>query len=394
MSLSAFEKRLKRHIVGRTHNFYVSTAPGLESLCHRELLGALTEPQQIRILENGIEFAARLHDAYLANLSLRTANRVLMRIDTFKATSFESLKKNLAQVPWELYLPHECPLQFRVAARQSRLYHSDAIAERLRSCIEKRLAEHAPRVQETATPQIIFARVIADRFTLSLDSSGENLHRRGLKVHVSSAPLRETIAAAALMMADYTPPEPLLDPMCGSGTFSMEAAMMTRHIPPGWFRDFAFMQWPSFGINFKRWEYFKNQYGNRKAANEPSPIFASDTDRRACEILRKNAAALGVKDAVIVEEKNFFELTANRYDRRCGLIAINPPYGRRIGTTAESDAMFRQILHKLAKDFRRWKFALIVPRRYLLDEIPFSFRTHRVAAGGLNLYITTGRIPA
>jgi putative N6-adenine-specific DNA methylase len=393
MTLSAFQKRVKRHIVGRMHNFYVSTTPGLESLCHRELRTQLPTLQQSQILENGIACIARLHDAYLANLSLRTANRVLMRIETFKAANFATLEKKLAAVPWELHIPQGCPLEFRVTSRRSRLYHSNAIAERIKSGIQQRLAEYAPRMDKPTLPQTLFARAIEDRLTLSLDSSGDNLHRRGLKVHVSAAPLRETIAAAALMLADYRPPEPLLDPMCGSGTFSIEAAMMARRVPPGWFRDFAFMQWPAFGINTKRWTYLRNQSESRMICTGPSAIFASDTDHRACEIVRKNAAALGLRDAFSIEASDFFDLKAKRYGRRCGLVAVNPPYGRRLGTPAESDRLFRQILNKLSKDFRGWKFALIVPRRYLLNTMPFSFRTQRVAAGGLNMYITTGVIP-
>ena len=391
MSLSAFEKRVKRHVTAPPRDFYAATAPGLESLCLRELRTILPG-RPMRRLGAGIEFNARLHEAYLANLWLRTANRVLMRIDTFKATRWDTFEKKAGALAWELFLPGECPLQFRVTARQSRLYHSDAIAARLANSISKRLAECAPQHSTSATAQTVFARLLADRLTLSLDSSGEHLHRRGVKVNVAAAPLRETIAAAALMLAEYAPPEPLLDPMCGSGTFSIEAAMLSCRVPPGWFRDFAFTQWPAFGVNYKRWQYLKDQSGKNMLSPDRPVVFASDRDERACGILRKNIASYGMSPAVGIEKKDFFDLVPAGYAHRPGLVVLNPPYGRRIGSAADSDRLFRQIVLKLKKDFRGWKTALIVPRRYLLESIPFAFRPHKVAAGGLNLYITVATV--
>jgi putative N6-adenine-specific DNA methylase len=391
MSLSAFEKRVKRHVTAPLRRFYAATAPGLESLCLREL-GAILPGLPMQPVGGGVEFTGRLHDAYLANLCLRTANRVLLRIDAFNATSFASLEKRAAKIPWELYLPGRSSLRFQVTVRRSRLYHSDAVAERLANAIQKRLLETASAGDGAAADQTVFVRLVRDRLTLSLDSSGPNLHRRGLKTHVTAAPLRETTAAAALMMAGYTPSEPMLDPMCGSGTFSIEAALIALHIPPGWFRDFAFTRWPAFAINSKRWQYLRSQKEKEILPPGQPIIFASDSRETACAALRKNTAHFDLKRSIRIDRRDFFDLLPADGDGRTGLLALNPPFGRRLGSDADSDRLFRKSMQKLGQAFRGWKVALIVPRRYLLDAIPFKVQAHRVAMGGLNLYIATGKI--
>ena len=238
---SPLEKRIRRHVIGKSHRFFAVTAPGLEPLCLGELesLG-LTGAA----VEGGVEFSGRLQAAYLANLCLRTANRILLRVHEFRATSFRALAQEAASFPWELFIAPGAPLRIHVTTHHCRLHHSDAIAERVQNAIAERLSAFS--VAEARMPLQIFIRGVDDRFTASLDSSGENLYRRGIKTHAGKAPLRETLAAAALMLAGYSGEGFLLDPMCGAGTFALEAALMAKHLPPGGHRDFAFMAWPGF----------------------------------------------------------------------------------------------------------------------------------------------------
>ncbi|MFZ7112206.1 MAG: THUMP domain-containing class I SAM-dependent RNA methyltransferase [Desulfatiglandales bacterium] len=223
--------------------FFATTIPGFEGLLNSELSDLQCPPGGKTLLEGGVEFKGRLQSCYEANLKLRTAHRILMRIAGFKATNFRALQKKTEALSWALHLPPGRPLQIRVASKHSRLYHTAALEECIRKAINTRLAVAATQQNPSSLGEspLVFVRLHKDFFSLSVDSSGDLLHRRGIKSYPAKAPIRETIAAAALLFAGYDGKRPLLDPMCGSGTFSFKAAMMARNMPPGWFRDFAFM---------------------------------------------------------------------------------------------------------------------------------------------------------
>lgn len=396
-ALSPFEKRIKRHVIGRTKEFFAVTMPGFESLCLEELRKLSLSDQDGKITPGGVAFKGRIHDCYQANLNLRTANRILMRIDSFRAPNFHTLEKKIAGFPWELYLqPYRDP-EFRVTSRRSRIIHTQAIAERFKSGIAQRFAEMNigdTRVPPQSPRQKLFIRTVEDRFTVSLDSSGKSLYKRGIKKQPATAPIRETTASAILMLAGYSCSDPLLDAMCGSGTFSLEAAMMVQNIPAGWFRDFAFTGWPAFGINYKRWEYLKSHHGKAIARPDRARIFASDIDRNACNLLEKVAAKYQMSHSINVCNRDFFHLSPADLADQPGLVVINPPYGRRIGTPQESERLFEQLCEKLKADYKGWKFALIAPRKSLLAAIPFPVKTHPVLHGGLIIYIAVGKIPS
>ncbi|MGA9476771.1 MAG: hypothetical protein WBV21_03275, partial [Desulfobacterales bacterium] len=320
--------------------FFAAASPGLEPLCLRELQALPLVAPEGRAAKGGVSFNGRLHDGYLANLCLRTANRVLMRIGAFKASNFFTLGKKLATIPWELYLQPDQPLRFNVTTRHSRIYHGVAIAERFQKAIDARWVETGadPNPNESAAlGQQIFIRVVDDHFAVSLDSSGESLYRRGLKKKVTAAPLRETIAAAMLILAGYSPPEPLVDPMCGAGSFSLEAAMRARNIPAGWFRDFAFSGWPAFALTRRRWKHTKDQCAQRIADTANAAIFAADIDPSACKALEENAADSGLSASIAVSNRDFFDLTPREFGAAPGLLTINPPFGRRMGSPKQSD---------------------------------------------------------
>jgi putative N6-adenine-specific DNA methylase len=395
--ITSFKKRIKRQIVARTAEFFAATSPGLEPVCLRELQAlSLVGPKGHASL-GGVPFNGRLHDGFLANLCLRTANRVLMRIGAFTASNFSALEKKLAGIPWELYLHPYQPLRFNVTAHHSRLYHGTAISDRFQKVIAARLAQSGvdPRPGERAAPdQRIFIRVVDDQFTVSLDSSGENLYRRGLKRQVTAAPLRETIAAALLMLAGYCPPEPLVDPMCGAGSFSLEAAMRAHNIPAGWFRDFAFYAWPAFALTHKRWKHLKNRFAQRIVNTAEAAIFAADIDPAACKALEENAANSGLSASIAVSNRDFFDLTPREFGASKGLLTINPPFGRRIGSPKQSDAMFQDLCNRLEAVWRGWRVALVVPRKALLKRIPFPYSAQEIRHGGLRFFLAAGRLPS
>jgi putative N6-adenine-specific DNA methylase len=390
---SAFSKRVKRHVSGRDHLFFVNTAPGLSQLCLSELRSILDAPKTVIKVSGGIEFTGRLTDCFAANLSLRTASRVLMRITTFKATNFRQLEKNLFRQPWELYLKPHATMHINVATRHSRLFHKTAVAEKVQQSIAERWTDAAIDSGEGDHPEFrqkIFVRAVDDRFTVSLDSSGAHLHKRGLRTSPGRAPIRETLAAAVLKWSGYRPGLPLLDPMCGSGTFSIEAALMTKQIPAGFFRPFAFMEWPAFRL--RQWNYLKQSSEKSIQQMVKPSIFASDKDpgsvRRFGAFVEEN----GLSDAIKTDCKDFFSLSPKDITNRTGLVVLNPPYGHRLGNPNRSRRDYEAIIDKLASDFNGWKFALIAPQLQLKEHHFKRIRSHPLFHGGLKMQVLTGRV--
>jgi len=392
------EKRIKRHVTGRTHSFFIAVTPGLEALCLEELQALPLSASAFSTEKGGIEFEGKLQDCYLLNLHLRTANRVLMRIDGFKASNFSSLEKKLSSVPWELFLTRGAKPAINTSTKHSRLYHKDAIDERVMASILNRskLVEfHEGPELRASFPQQIFIRVVDDHFTLSLDSSGELLYKRGLKEHTASAPIRETIAAAALRVAGYNGTEPLLDPMSGSGTFSIEAAMIATRTPAGLFRDFAFMDWPCFGP--ERWRHIKKESQKEIIDLKPFSITASEKDPELYSELKERTQKFAPSRAITVINMDFFEIKRKDLPvifntREPGLVIINPPYGIRLGTKKSSREVFRNIIKKLQSDFSGWRYALFVHDQHLIREIPFKKTSILLDHGGLKLALITGMI--
>jgi putative N6-adenine-specific DNA methylase len=284
-------------------------------------------------------------------------------------------------------------MQARAATKGSRLYHTCAISNHVIKSVMKRLEENPHRSPCTGPSQSmrIFVRVINDIFTLSLDSSGEILYKRGIKTHRAKAPLRETMASGALIMAGYDGTGPLIDPMCGAGTFSLEAAMISSRIPPGWYRSFAFMDWPAFRPC--QWAYLRKQEEIDFRSEPDGPlIFASDINPQACAMLVETLETVGLARGVRVKRADFFDLSPKTVSGTAGTVALNPPYGRRIGSLKESDALFHDVCRKLKSDYKGWRLALITPRKHLIKKIPFRVKIHPIHHGGLHVYLLTGMI--
>lgn len=261
----AFEKRLKRQVIGKPHRFLAIAPLGFEQTLAREI--EFCNPQVVG--DGKVEFTAKITEAWKAVAYTRIANRILMHIADFKAENFRDLEKKASEIPWELYFLDDrrktidergqTTLHIHVTCKHSRLYHSDAVAERLQKVI-KGGSESTP-----STPQNLYVTLIDDRCTLWLDLAGEELYKRGHERFVNDAPLKETIAAAMLFEAIEFATAPSLDPsttpsraslrmtqcclldlMSGSGTFSLEAAYMASGLIPGKCRDFALKHQPAF----------------------------------------------------------------------------------------------------------------------------------------------------
>jgi putative N6-adenine-specific DNA methylase len=254
---------------------------------------------------------------------------VLVRLGQLQATTFAELVRKARDLPFETILRKDDPVSLRVTCHKSRLYHSGAVAERVHEAIEARLGGKVqlskPDEEGDSPPQLVLARLDHDVCTVSADSSGALLHRRGYSLSRGRAPLRETLAAALLLAARYDAAEALLDPLCGSGTIAIEAALIALRRAPGLSRVFAFERWP--GHYDKPFAEMKGRAAAGQLLRAPAPILASDADAAAVSSAMGNAARAGVEGVVQIEQRALREVQP---PPGLGLLATNPPYGVRI----------------------------------------------------------------
>jgi putative N6-adenine-specific DNA methylase len=301
-----------------------------------------------------------------ANLWLRTAARVLVRASEFHARTFFELERHAKQIAWERWLAPGAAVRFRVTSRKSRLYHTEALAQRLGEAVAKRVRGSAiarvsnPGDEEDGDDderaQLVVVRALRDRITVSVDSSGAHLHRRGYRQAVGKAPLRETLAAALLLATGWSGDVPLVDPLCGSGTIPIEGALIARRIAPGLHREFAFTRWPE--TDRATLERALDEAREAVRRHSTVPIAGSDRDAGAIASARANAERAGVAEDVEFAE---LPLSAARPPARAaapGLIATNPPYGVRIGETAGLRDLYAQLGKLAGGPFSGWRVAL------------------------------------
>ena len=390
---SSLEKRIKRNVTGRVRDFFVITPPGLESLCRTELMRLPSFGGETAEVPGGVTFSGKLYDGYLANLHLRTATRILMRIETISASHFTRLSKKAAEIPWELYLRSDAVPHIRISTHHCQLYHKDAVSAIFAESVRNRLSQYAGDLQTEDNPVIqqrLFIRGMDDRFSVSIDSSGDLLYKRGVKMLAGAAPVRETLAAAILMLAGYSGNEVLVNPMCGSGTFAVEGALMARNIPPGWNRSFAFMGWP--GYRPAQWHHIRDAAEKRFVTELLPPVIAFDSASASCDALVRLAGSHAALDQIQVLEGDFFELKPKDLTADPSLVVINPPYGKRMGTRRESRLLIQDVMKKLKADYGGWKFALLVPERSDIGDISPGWRFHPIYHGGLKLELLVGKL--
>ncbi len=315
----------------RLAGFAVS-APGLEPWLTAELRSIGLDARED---SGGATFEGTLEHVYRANLWSRLASRVVVRVSSFRVRALGELARRSATVPWEEWLTPGSAAQLRVTARKSRLYHTGAIAERVMEGMARRVRAEASVVtgdeddEKLTGAPLIMVRLARDVCTISLDSSGALLHRRGYRQAVARAPMRETLAAAMLAAGGWPARMPMTDPLCGSGTIPIEAALQSRDIAPGLHRAFAFEHWPRHEAD--RWQTLRDEAHARIRPAAPAPISGSDRDAGAIEAARENAARAGVEADIEFSEA---PLSRGAMSGVPGWIVTNPPYGVRVGESA------------------------------------------------------------
>lgn len=377
-----------------SYDAFAVAAPGLEAILGAELEALGVKDAQV--IDGGVEFRATRLKLYESNLQLRTASRVLVRLARFRAMSFAELEKQARLVPWERVLTRGQPVLLRVTCRKSRLYHSDAVAERIARDIAGRMDARATTTQageegETDTSsnaQLIVVRFDHDRCTVSADSSGAHLHQRGYRTSVTQAPMRETLAAALVISSGWDRISPFLDPFCGSGTTSIEAALMAGRIAPGRNRDFRFMQWP--GFVKAEWERVRKSAIRYETREQVPSIRGSDRSAAAVRAATENARRAGVTGLVEFGKGDAEHVVAGQGR---GWVVSNPPYGVRLGDARETTRLMARFGQALRQRFGGWHVALLAPGDpSRAAGFPLE-ATVRTTNGGLRVQVYTATVP-
>jgi putative N6-adenine-specific DNA methylase len=353
---------------------FLATAPGLESLLYDEV--RTKGFKGAKAIPGGVTIKGGWPEVWRANLWVRGASRVLARIASFQVLHLSQLDKNSREIPWSSILNPGRPFHVEVTCSKSRIYHSDAAAERIERAIAETLkAPHSPDAEIT-----VMARIERDICTISVDTSGELLHKRGYKESVNKAPMRENMAALFLQQCGYKGTEPVFDPMCGSGTFVIEAAEIAARLNPGRARHFAFEKF----VNFDpaAWEKM------RSVQREASPdfhVYGSDRDEGAVKMSSENAARAGVTALTEFKQQTISDITPPT--SAPGLVIVNPPYGTRIGDKQKLLPLYQTLGEVLRTRFANWRVGIIATDTALANAtgLPFLSTTAPVQHGGLRV---------
>lgn len=372
-------------------------APGLEPLLEAELR-ALGFSDATRST-GGVQFSCDARGLARANLQSRLASRVVVRLAAFKALAFHELERAARRVEWARMLGPNATYRLRVTAKKSRLYHSDAIAQRVAEAIE-RAVPGAQRVDgsardedetldgephalgvamDAANAQLVVVRFDHDRCTVSADSSGALLHRRGYRQAVAKAPMRETLAAAMLLAARYDASQPVLDPFCGSGTLLIEAAMLARRIAPGTWRSFAAERWPE--VPAAAWAEERARAAAQVLPTAPAAIVGADRDAGAVAAALANAERAGVRADIELLQR---PLAATAFPPGPGLLITNPPYGVRVSQRGPLRDLYATLGRVLREHGRGWRLAMLSADRALEGHTGLRFAERlRTSNGGI-----------
>lgn len=357
----------------QTFEIFLVATPGLEAPLASELRDLGWTPS---IQAGGVAIHGDWQDVWRANLHLRGATRVLARIGGFRALHLAQLDKRARKFPWHEVLRPDVPVRVEATCRASRIYHARAAIQRIERAIHEELgASIFPDAQV-----VVKLRIEDDLATISIDTTGESLHKRGHKEAVAKAPMRETMAAMFLRDMGYDGSQPVLDPMCGSGTFVIEAAEIAAGFAPGRTRAFAFEHLA--GFDKRVWDEM------RQAAKSRMPqlrFFGSDRDAGAIRMSLANAERAGVTDCTHFERCSISEVQPP--DCEPGIIMVNPPYGARVGNKGPLFGLHAAMGEVFRERFSGWRVGIVTSEAGLAKAtgLPFLPPGPIVAHGGLKV---------
>lgn len=348
---------------------FLVTVPGMETTLANE---ARDHGLPATPVPGGAVFTGNWADVWNANLNLRGATRVLARIGSFRAFHLAQLDKRATKFDWTAILRPDVPVKVEVTTKASKIYHAKAAIQRIETALKSAGISTSPDAE-----LVLKTRIDDNLVTFSIDTSGAPLHIRGHKSFVGKAPMRENLAALFLRQCGYSGSDPVVDPMCGSGTFPIEAAEIAAGLQPGRSRAFAFEQLASFDAA---------AFSAMKTANQPrevAHIFGSDRDAGAIKGARENAQRAGVNIAF----KQHAVSDLERPNCAPGLVIINPPYGGRIGNKKLLYGLYGALGKTLLSRFSGWRVGLVTsePGLAKATDLPFKPETTPISHGGIKI---------
>ncbi len=319
---------------------------GLEAVLKREILDLGYE---ISSVEDGrVTFQGDAEAVCRANIFLRTAERVLLKVGSFQAVSFEELFEKTKALPWEAYIPKDGKFWVTKASSvKSRLFSPSDIQSVMKKAMVRRLQEHYHMewFPEDGAEYPVRVFLMKDQVTVGIDTSGASLHKRGYREVSGKAPITETLAAALIMLTPWRGDRILVDPFCGSGTFPIEAAMMAANIAPGMNRSFTAEKWTNL-IPKKLWYDTVDEASDLIREPEETDIQGYDADEDVIRIARRNAAEAGVEHMIHFQRRDVRDLS---HPKKYGFIITNPPYGERLEDKKDLPELYRAF----GESFRR-----------------------------------------
>ncbi len=315
-----------------------TTTFGLEAVAKRELLGLGFEI--VKTEDGKVTFLSTFEGIAKANLWMRSADRILLKLGEFEALTFDDLFEQTKALNWDEWLTEDAKFTVNGKSIKSALFSiSDCQAIVKKAVVEKMKTKYDRQIfEETGPVYTILVSLLKDVATLTIDTSGSGLHKRGYRIETVDAPIKETLAAAMVLLSFWNKDRILYDPFCGSGTIPIEAAMIGRNIAPGLNRDFASMEWPQLPL-----EIWSEAIQSAKDSILPGPLklFASDIDKKNLSAAKANAEKAGVSQDITFKVSDFRKI---RYQNNFEVIITNPPYGERLNDQKEYE------LKKLYRD--------------------------------------------
>ena len=375
----------------RQHTYFATCAPGLEPILHDEIRALRFGKVERQV--GGVRFSGADVDEMRANLHLRTAIRVLRRIQVFEAHEESQLYDGISAVDWDHYVRPDGSLVVQAQTKNSALDHSLYIAQITKDAICDQLSDRhgeRPDVSKDDPDIALHVHLSSDRVTLSIDTSGVSLHKRGWRVFQGKAPLSETLAAAIVSLSGWDGRSPMIDPFCGSGTLLIEAALMAGGVAPGLFREkFGFERLP--GHNSQRWQALRRKAKDAIQFRKKLILRGCDADGEAVEGAVENARAAGVAEHI-----EFGRQRAENYDYRRGWngwIVTNPPYGERVGDERSLLPLYRQVGGRWQELCAGYRLALLSGNETLERELGLAgLSATSLFNGAIPCQLLTGEI--
>jgi putative N6-adenine-specific DNA methylase len=313
-----------------------TAAMGLEALVAKEVrdLGYDCEVENGKVIFEGDEKAIAR-----ANMWLRTADRIKILVGEFKAYSFDELFEKTKSLPWEDYLPEDAQFPVQGKSVKSKLYSVPDCQAIVKKAIVNKLQTHYNRTSWLEESGAMFKLEVAihkDTASLTIDTSGQGLHKRGYRIGQGEAPLKETLAAALIQLTTWNPDRPFADPFCGSGTIPIEAALIGQNIAPGFNREFLSETWP--WMSAQLWDDVRMEAEDLANYDQPLEIIGTDIDHRMIEVAKNNAFEAGLGELIQFKQMQVKDFHS---DKSYGVIVGNPPYGERIGERKEVEQMYK-----------------------------------------------------